>query len=125
MKKLIINRSKWGVGEEGGSLLNTKNKKYCCLGFYAKSVGFKNEHIKNIATPSVLVDYLGGESAVRNKRIKKLIQLLKIHKDIDQYEVDDNSICNKLMEVNDSSALLYINPIKREDQISQRPQRVT
>src|SRR5437773_2017677 len=119
MKKLIINRSKWGVGEEGGSLLNTKNKKYCCLGFYAKSVGFKNEHIKNIATPSVLVDYLGGESAVRNKRIKKLIQLLKIHKDIDQYEVDDNSICNKLMEVNDSSALLYINPIKREEKISE------
>jgi len=54
--KLIIDRAKWlrGEGSSTSRLLRPSDKKMCCLGFYALSVGMTEDNIFNIATPYII-----------------------------------------------------------------------
>ena len=115
MKILKINRQKWGVGDEGGSLLNKDTRKYCCLGFFAKQVGYRDNDISEIGSPSDFVTAI-DEPAKRTKRIEKLKPLLTVEKN---NFASDNRICKNLMSVNDSKSDHYKNPKKRESRITE------
>ena len=40
LKELVIDRSKWGVGDAGGYLYDPDTKLQCCLGFACRALGF-------------------------------------------------------------------------------------
>lgn len=49
--KLIIDRKKWARGR-GGSELLQEDSTMCCLGFYAKALGYTDDDIRWRSTPS-------------------------------------------------------------------------
>lgn len=117
LTKLTIDRKTWGVGKEGGRLLNSKTKKLCCVGFYTKKCGFKNSEIENLGTPETLVyNYVTGLSdfgklydtgksklSKINKIPHRFLRLLPLLED--NKETHDNSICCELTSTNDSEVL--------------------
>jgi hypothetical protein len=50
----VVERSKWLRGSPPGVLMDD-DEKMCCLGFYAKACGFKDEDIRNVPAPYSLV----------------------------------------------------------------------
>lgn len=115
MKILKINRAKWGIGAQGGLLLNPKTEKYCCLGFFCRQVGYKDADIKNISAPANFIWNLNVNEKAKITRIERLKQLLFIKGD----KIRDNKVCQNLMAVNDSESKFYSNNAKRESRIKE------
>ncbi len=107
IKTLTINRQKWGFGEKGGYLLDRDTGLQCCLGFFCKKIGYKNSHIENRGTPFELI------TCFAKQNLKKRLQCLTTSS-------NNNSICHKLIDVNDSTSPIYLKkPEKREAKIAQ------
>ena len=52
VKTLVIKRSRWLRGESNSYLLRPKDKKMCCLGFYARACGAQASDINGYCAPS-------------------------------------------------------------------------
>lgn len=103
LKKLTIDRRKWGRGNTGGSLLN-KNGLKCCLGFACTALGFKNRDILDEGIPSDLVSTYTKEKArsksVEKSRAKKLDWLVEEN---GSGKFRASSAVNQLVGINDDS----------------------
>lgn len=113
MKKLIINRKRWGTGKDGGSLLGS-NGKMCCLGFACRQVGFKPSEIKRRAMPNSL----GGQNLTTQQKNSKKWKGLGLF--LNPFNREQNrKITAKLAAANDSTSNMYQNnPTLREQKIA-------
>lgn len=81
LKKLIIDRRRWGRGSNGGSLLDSSNN-MCCLGFQCINLGFKKRDLMGQGMPGDLVDGVtengkDRKQSVIEKRSNKLSWLVE------------------------------------------------
>jgi len=123
VKKFTIKRSKWGRGNENtASLLNTRNGKMCCLGFYALACGFKPEDIENLTGPDSLVSALRGDGVstkygrnvdLRKRNIKWETKLVLL----EYGNASPSEVCSNLMSVNDDHDMKPNDPV-RENRIA-------
>lgn len=62
--ELVIDRARWGVGSEGGSLYDSDTRKMCCLGFLARACGSRVSDIDGLGYPprETVPDYFASKS---------------------------------------------------------------
>jgi hypothetical protein len=58
VKSFVIDRAKWGVGKNGGSLLNPDTGLMCCLGHYMRALGATKRSMRWVGLPGRTL--LGG-----------------------------------------------------------------
>lgn len=70
VKEFTIDRKKWvrGRGSFDTHLRNLTDGRHCCLGFFSKACGFKNEDILELSSIEDLAAQFGSDS-VRVKRV--------------------------------------------------------
>ena len=107
MKTLVINRKRWGFGSEGGSLLNPKTHKMCCLGFACRQAGFSAKDISKLAMPSDL-----KANEIRPKALPLLSDFISHRK-----ERVSTKVATRLAEVNDSKSQHFQDQKEREKRI--------
>jgi hypothetical protein len=83
--KLKIKRKRWlrGVGSDDAYLYRSEDRKMCCLGFYARALGYPVNKIRDIQDPENCDDKEDMDSL------------------LNEYGYN-NSICQNLIHVNDS-----------------------
>jgi len=84
--KLTIEREKWLRGTGEGSLLDSEQKKMCCVGFFALALGYSKKEIQGHAVLSDL----------EQERLKGMRWCF------DKNDLKEGSDLNKLYSTNDS-----------------------
>ena len=92
MLDVVIDRTKWGHGIQGGYLLQ-RNDKMCCLGFICKKIGLSDESIFNTGLISTLYE---------DKTEQVPDSICKLFK---YSENENRQLQNVLVDVNDSHTM--------------------
>lgn len=125
LKELVIKRKNWVNGDvlakeekvdpdnAHGSSLRRIDGKQCCLGFYAKQIGFTNTQILNVGTPCSLIR---NSSNANGRKFTELSgKLIKES----HWGYEDNRLCDQLVAVNDRLPKgKYKDPKYRETRIA-------
>lgn len=71
VKEFTIDRKKWvrGRGSVDSHLRNLTDGRQCCLGFFSKKCGFKNDDILDLSSIEDLAAYFGMDS----ERVKRVL----------------------------------------------------
>lgn len=98
-KSFVIDRTKWLHGNDDGLLLSEEGK-MCCLGFYTKSCGVKNEHILNVGVPSKLNDndLMKLPSWLRKFGSKNVAELVSFNDDSEMPEKEREKSISKIFK---------------------------
>lgn len=111
--KLIIDRSMWlrGEGSDKSKLLRGCDGKMCCLGFYAKALGYKDQDIFEEAEPEDTIDRSSAEPqskwpewAVKVEPDKEYLEDPEAYEEPEP-EVCQTNIIGSLMAYNDDHGL--------------------
>lgn len=105
VKSFVVDRSKWlrGEGFDDSCLLTTGNR-MCCLGFYAEACGLDRKTIRNIQSPSGVVQLTHGEESTdkNGKFVSRKSDVIWDTKLVDD-GTHDTATCNHMMEINDDA----------------------
>lgn len=103
MQKLVIDRQRWLRGETANKsyLLRLEDCKMCCLGFYCLMLGFTEEEIQNLTTPSAST-HLCSETS-----LDPLIDYIEGDEEIEDHYTD-SQLCEYFTALNDS-------PLQQQD----------
>jgi hypothetical protein len=92
LKSLVINRERWGVADQGGSLRRPSTKLQCCLGFAVRACGIGPSTINNMAMPA----------EIAGRKALKLPTWLR-----------DSAVTNQLAGINDDGRISFKDREKR------------
>lgn len=95
VKTFRVKRSKWLRGDVATSTLRNNRGKMCCVGFYAKAAGFKNEHILNI----------GGLDDISRVNYDTYKPLFKSKSKLEALKKGDTRTMGNIYACNDSGGL--------------------